>query len=140
MGLIQSVFVQKNPTGCGEEQCVGSHVNWVPQRGSQPAHDNNDLQTCAEDFLEQYYSYSNRLVFILQISRIHVVFRARSDEHSARLDEVLQSIEDTGTYELTLEELEFGAKMAWRNAPRCLNRMIWNTLHVIKFITLILSL
>ena len=55
-----------------------------------------------------------------------------SDEHSARLEEVLQSIEETGTYELTLQELEFGAKTAWRNAPRCLNRIIWNTLHVIK--------
>lgn len=66
------------------------------------------------------------------------IYRARSDEHSARLDEVLQSIDETGSYELTLEELEFGAKMAWRNAPRCLNRMIWNTLHVIKFITSIL--
>lgn len=63
------------------------------------------------------------------------IFRVRSDEHSARLDEVLQSIEDTGTYELTLQELEFGAKIAWRNAPRCLNRMIWNTLHVIEFIS-----
>lgn len=57
-------------------------------------------------------------------------FRVRSEEHSARLDEVLQSIDETGTYELTVEELEFGAKIAWRNAPRCLNRIIWNTLHV----------
>ena len=66
------------------------------------------------------------------------IYRARSDEHSARLDEVLQSIDETGSYELTLGELEFGAKMAWRNAPRCLNRMIWNTLHVMKFITSVL--
>ena len=59
--------------------------------------------------------------------------RARSEEHSARLDEVLNSIEETGSYELTLQELEFGAKTAWRNAPRCINRIIWNTLHVMKF-------
>ena len=59
--------------------------------------------------------------------------RARSEEHSARLDEVLNSIEETGSYELTLQELEFGAKTAWRNAPRCLSRIIWNTLHVMKF-------
>ena len=59
--------------------------------------------------------------------------RAHSEEHSARLDEVLNSIEETGSYELTLQELEFGAKTAWRNAPRCINRIIWNTLHVMKF-------
>lgn len=66
------MFVQKNPSGCSEEQCVGSHVNWVPQRGPQLAHDKNDLQACAEDFLEQYYSYSNRLELLSLISRILV--------------------------------------------------------------------
>ena len=66
------------------------------------------------------------------------MFRVRSEEHSARLDEVLKSIDDTGSYELTVQELEFGAKTAWRNAPRCLNRIIWNTLHVIESILVLL--
>ena len=47
-----------------------------------------------------------------------------------RLNEVLTSIEDTGTYHLTSEELGFGAKTAWRNAPRCIGRIQWSKLDV----------
>ena len=36
----------------------------------------------------------------------------------------------TGTYDLTKTELEFGARTAWRNAPRCIGRIQWSNLHV----------
>ena len=42
----------------------------------------------------------------------------------------MKSIDITGTYELTYNELNFGAKMAWRNAPRCIGRQQWNKLQV----------
>ena len=35
-----------------------------------------------------------------------------------------------GSYDLTYEELVFGARMAWRNAPRCSNRIVWRQLEV----------
>merc|ERR550517_923170 len=35
-----------------------------------------------------------------------------------------------GTYELTHDETEWGARMAWRNAPRCPARIIWKKLRV----------
>ena len=44
--------------------------------------------------------------------------------------EVMTSIEETGTYELTEQELAFGAKLAWRNASRCIGRKQWENLKV----------
>ena len=42
------------------------------------------------------------------------------DEYEARLDEVTRSIEATGTYDVSYEELVFGAQTAWRNSARCI--------------------
>ncbi|WP_370150136.1 nitric oxide synthase oxygenase [Streptacidiphilus sp. EB129] len=47
-----------------------------------------------------------------------------------RLREVRASIESTGTYEHTPEELAFGARVAWRNAARCIGRLYWRSLVV----------
>ncbi|EIT84327.1 nitric-oxide synthase [Fictibacillus macauensis ZFHKF-1] len=55
----------------------------------------------------------------------------RSDEEKAqRLEEVASDIKATGTYELTEEELTYGAKLAWRNSNRCIGRLFWQSLHV----------
>lgn len=35
-----------------------------------------------------------------------------------------------GTYQLRESELVFGAKQAWRNAPRCVGRIQWGKLQV----------
>ncbi|KAL0973341.1 hypothetical protein UPYG_G00202200, partial [Umbra pygmaea] len=51
-------------------------------------------------------------------------------EYHARLKEVSTEIDATGTYQLTSEELAFGAKQAWRNAPRCIGRIQWSNLQV----------
>ncbi|ARI78893.1 nitric oxide synthase oxygenase [Halobacillus mangrovi] len=47
-----------------------------------------------------------------------------------RLAEIHQSIQDRGTYDHTFEELEYGAKIAWRNSNRCIGRLFWNSLKV----------
>jgi nitric-oxide synthase len=47
-----------------------------------------------------------------------------------RLHAVLASIERTGTYVHTHTELEFGAKVAWRNSSRCIGRLYWRSLKV----------
>ncbi|MGW1084014.1 nitric oxide synthase oxygenase [Kitasatospora sp. NPDC002522] len=49
---------------------------------------------------------------------------------SPRLREVLSEIERTGTYRHTPAELAFGAKVAWRNAARCIGRLYWRSLVV----------
>ena len=52
---------------------------------------------------------------------------------SARLSEVRHSIEATGSYEHTVEELLIGARLAWRNHARCVGRMHWRSLRLLDF-------
>lgn len=52
------------------------------------------------------------------------------EQLDARLAAVRGEIEEKGHYDLTYEELVFGARTAWRNAPRCINRIIWRQLEV----------
>jgi nitric-oxide synthase, bacterial len=47
-----------------------------------------------------------------------------------RLQEIKKEIEANGFYKHTYEELEHGARMAWRNSNRCIGRLFWQTLHV----------
>ncbi len=48
----------------------------------------------------------------------------------ARLEAVGLTINQTGTYVHTPEELAFGARVAWRNNSRCIGRLYWETLKV----------
>jgi nitric-oxide synthase, bacterial len=48
-----------------------------------------------------------------------------------RLQQIRDEMGQTGTYSHTYEELEHGAKMAWRNSNRCIGRLFWQTLQVI---------
>uniref|UniRef100_A0A8C7GI10 Nitric oxide synthase n=1 Tax=Oncorhynchus kisutch TaxID=8019 RepID=A0A8C7GI10_ONCKI len=52
------------------------------------------------------------------------------EHHLARLEEVAMEIGSCGTYSLTMDELVFGARQAWRNAPRCIGRIQWSNLQV----------
>ena len=47
-----------------------------------------------------------------------------------RIKEIEKEIEHTGTYTHTLEELSYGAKLAWRNSNRCIGRLFWDSLNV----------
>ena len=47
-----------------------------------------------------------------------------------RIRRIREEIDATGTYAHTTEELEFGARLAWRNAARCIGRLYWRSLHV----------
>lgn len=49
---------------------------------------------------------------------------------AGRLEEVRSEIDATGAYTHTPDELAFGARVAWRNAARCIGRLYWNSLHV----------
>ena len=67
----------------------------------------------AVDFIKQFYAS---------------VKREDSKTHKERIEEVIKSINETGTYELKETELCFGARTAWRNAPRCIGRIQWSKL------------
>ena len=47
-----------------------------------------------------------------------------------RWAEIQSEIERTGTYRHTLDELTFGAQVAWRNSTRCVGRLPWAGLRV----------
>ncbi|MFC0524870.1 nitric oxide synthase oxygenase [Pontibacillus salicampi] len=53
-----------------------------------------------------------------------------SEELTARLTEIAAEIEQYGFYEHTFEEIDHGAKMAWRNSNKCIGRLFWNSLKV----------
>ncbi|WP_033337827.1 nitric oxide synthase oxygenase [Catenuloplanes japonicus] len=68
----------------------------------------------AEDFLRQYHAEN-----------------PGAGDLAARLAAVYVEIVSTGTYEHTAEEVTYGAKLAWRNASRCIGRLYWRSLHVV---------
>jgi len=54
----------------------------------------------------------------------------KEDEIESRLSEIEDEIRAHDHYEHTFEEIEHGARMAWRNSPRCVGRLFWETLVV----------
>ncbi|WP_049580336.1 nitric oxide synthase oxygenase [Streptomyces sp. SBT349] len=50
---------------------------------------------------------------------------------SMRLRQIREHLEQTGTYRHTRAELEFGARVAWRNSSRCIGRLYWKSLRVL---------
>jgi len=50
--------------------------------------------------------------------------------HKSRVAEIVDEIEATGTYTHTPRELEFGARLAWKNSNRCIGRHLWRSLEV----------
>ncbi|MCY1140511.1 nitric oxide synthase oxygenase [Actinoplanes sp. Pm04-4] len=79
---------------------------WDPSAPADPGE--------AEDFLRQCYTANQRLGPV-----------------EPRLAIVRAQIAATGTYVHTTEELAYGAKLAWRNASRCIGRLYWRSLVVL---------
>lgn len=48
----------------------------------------------------------------------------------SRMIQIIEEVGETGSYTHTFEELEHGARMAWRNNNRCIGRLFWHTLAV----------
>ena len=74
-----------------------------------------DILFQAEHFFTQYFASIKRL---------------NTTTHEKRLAQVRNAIERQSTYTLKETELIFGAKLAWRNAPRCIGRIQWSKLQV----------
>lgn len=117
----ETLHLKADPVNiCSLNECRGSLMN-PPNMTCDPMKDKQsveELRRLAISFLDQYYDSMKR---------------TGSEAHQTRLNEVLESIKTTGTYELTGNELIFGAKLAWRNAPRCIGRQQWNKLQVFDY-------
>ena len=55
---------------------------------------------------------------------------AMSAPRDHRLQEIEAEIASRGTYRQSIEELTYGAKLAWRNSVRCVGRKYWHSLAV----------
>ncbi|CRK82812.1 nitric oxide synthase oxygenase [Neobacillus massiliamazoniensis] len=69
----------------------------------------------AEDFIRSCYGELNKT----------------EQEIETRIEEITKKVQSEGFYEHTAEELEYGAKVAWRNSNRCIGRLFWDSLNVI---------
>ncbi|ESO82408.1 hypothetical protein LOTGIDRAFT_197993 [Lottia gigantea] len=103
------------PVPCTTERCMGSLMDLAPKRAPGVPRSNEELVMHAKSFIENYYAS---------------IKRVNTPSHQKRWQEITTAIESTGTYELTTSELTFGAKTAWRNAPRCIGRIQWTKLQV----------
>ncbi|MEU5954429.1 nitric oxide synthase oxygenase [Streptomyces sp. NPDC047525] len=56
---------------------------------------------------------------------------AHRGDPAPRIAQVFAEIAETGTYRHTHDELVFGARLAWRNAARCIGRLYWRSLRVL---------
>lgn len=56
--------------------------------------------------------------------------RGMGEALKPRLEQVRQEILSTGTYRHTIDELTYGARLAWRNSSRCIGRFFWEGLQV----------
>lgn len=79
----------------------------APVKGKVPGDEEAKL------FLAQYFQESNP-----------------GTDADARIAGVLEEIAATGTWQQTPDELAFAARIAWRNAERCVGRLYWKGLHL----------
>ncbi len=70
----------------------------------------------------------------LLVSAERFIIQFHDENHAGppdrRLSRVRREIGATGTYWHTPAELEFGARVAWRNSARCIGRLYWRSLRV----------
>ncbi|XP_068629957.1 nitric oxide synthase-like [Battus philenor] len=98
-------------TKCTEKICQSSIMD-IPNRGDTPRTP-EEIYKDAQIFLKEYFAS---------------IRRENSEAHIARLKEIEAELKEKGTYDLKTAELVFGAKLAWRNATRCIGRIQWKKL------------
>lgn len=64
------------------------------------------------------------------IIEMHQALNINEIKTKSRIQEIKKEIFQTGTYTHTTDELEYGAKVAWRNSNRCIGRFFWDKLIV----------
>lgn len=99
--------------GCSEQRCLGALMN--PKPVEQKVRSSSEILEQAQDFINNYYAS---------------IKRTDSPAHKQRLAEIEHQIKTTETYYLKETELIYGAKLAWRNAARCVGRIQWSKLQV----------
>ena len=100
----------RRPQKCGSK-CLGSTMDNQGLQSANPL-PLEDMLVQAEDFMAEYYRDKEN----------HGETEVEQEERVAKVQEELRS---RGYYRLTGDELEWGARTAWRNADRCPACMVW---------------
>lgn len=96
--------------------CLGSLINPKAKDTSHiKLRSKGDILEQAVEFIEEYFMFKKE---------------TSTEKLSERLAFIKQQIDTTGTYHLTSDELLFGAKLAWRNASRCIGRIQWQKIEL----------
>lgn len=98
---------------CTGKVCNGSIM--FPRIASGKPRAKEAVLKDAKEFINEYY---------LSIQKFN------SDQHNTRWNEINSVVQEKGTYDLTEAELMYGAKLAWRNAARCIGRIQWSNLQL----------
>ncbi|CAL1272101.1 unnamed protein product [Larinioides sclopetarius] len=113
---VETLFLKATETvQCSPTRCLGSVMSGPSKRSSGTPRPKDEILRHAKHFFDQYFSSIKRM---------------NSPSHARRWKEIVGEVDTTGTYELKETELVYGAKLAWRNAPRCIGRIQWSKLQV----------
>ncbi|OTF70548.1 hypothetical protein BLA29_011318, partial [Euroglyphus maynei] len=129
----------KQPLSCTDSVCLGSLMKQTKEHLSgicplqvpnldpstinqQQSGDLSNQQRSKEQVLNDAYQFMEQ--YYASIKRLD------KPSYKNRLREIEAEIQSTGTYQLKQTELIFGAKLGWRNAPRCIGRIQWSKLQV----------
>jgi len=110
MSFLQRLFHTHRPTPSKDLPATGQRT-YRPYR--RPIDDPQALVLEASSYLRQFEQECDVC-----------------DSSPGRLAEIKTEIHRFGTYWQTPDELAYGAKVAWRNNPRCIGRLHWKSLTV----------
>uniref|UniRef100_A0A7M5X3E8 nitric-oxide synthase (NADPH) n=1 Tax=Clytia hemisphaerica TaxID=252671 RepID=A0A7M5X3E8_9CNID len=121
---IDTLHISAERQHCSGTRCLGSVVQPSGGLGTEmlapgELRSQDELLRQAKDFISQYYK---------SLKRENI-----EEEMEERWERVKKEIELRGTYDLDEKELVFGARLAWRNAARCIGRIQWKKLQVFDF-------
>jgi len=85
-------------------------MRWLARR---PPADTGELLAAAERFVALFYEEN-----------------PEAGVYADRMRQIRGEVKASGTYAHTAAELEFAARVAWRNSSRCIGRLYWRTLRV----------
>nr|CCC18661.1 nitric oxide synthase [Scylla paramamosain] len=112
--VYDNLHTRSNTEGlCTRYQCNGALM--LPRKSGTEPRSTEEALKLAREFIDEYY---------------HSIKRYNSEQHRLRWEHVCREMNERGTYDLTQTELVYGAKLAWRNAPRCIGRIQWSKLQV----------
>ena len=97
------------PAPRSAERCPATGAVAAPPQAAPDAVDPGE----AEQFLTQFYAETSP-----------------SGSIDYRMWQVRHEIDSTGSYTHTVDELTYGARVAWRNSARCIGRLYWNSLRL----------